>query len=233
MANKVLIVDDEKNIRDLVKYNLEKAGYEIFEAADGQTALEKLNKNIDLVILDLMLPVIDGLEVCKRIRNNNQLNNTAIIMLTAKDEELDRILGLEIGADDYITKPFSVRELRARIKAVLRRTKKSFAENKKEKNDLNKYNLGELVLDIQSYEVKQHGKVLNLTPKEFELLRYMVANVNKVLTREILLEKIWGYQYTGDTRTVDVHIRRLRKKIGKEHIKTIRGLGYKLVNVNP
>lgn len=233
MANKVLIVDDEKNIRDLVKYNLEKAGYEIYEAADGQTALEKLNKNIDLVILDLMLPVIDGLEVCKRIRNNNQLNNTAIIMLTAKDEELDRILGLEIGADDYITKPFSVRELRARIKAVLRRTKKSFAENKKEKNDLNKYNLGELVLDIQSYEVKQHGKVLNLTPKEFELLRYMVANVNKVLTREILLEKIWGYQYTGDTRTVDVHIRRLRKKIGKEHIKTIRGLGYKLVNVNP
>lgn len=233
MANKVLIVDDEKNIRDLVKYNLEKAGYEIYEAADGQTALEKLNKDIDLVILDLMLPVIDGLEVCKRIRNNNQLNNTAIIMLTAKDEELDRILGLEIGADDYITKPFSVRELRARIKAVLRRTKKSFAENKKEKNDLNKYNLGELVLDIQSYEVKQHGKVLNLTPKEFELLRYMVANVNKVLTREILLEKIWGYQYTGDTRTVDVHIRRLRKKIGKEHIKTIRGLGYKLVNVNP
>jgi two-component system alkaline phosphatase synthesis response regulator PhoP len=233
MANKVLIVDDEKNIRDLVKYNLEEAGYEIFEAADGQSALEILNKNIDLVILDLMLPVIDGLEVCKRIRNDNKLKNTAIIMLTAKDEELDCILGLEIGADDYITKPFNVRELRARIKAVLRRTKNSFTENKKEQNDLNKYILGELVIDTQSYEVKKDGKVLNLTPKEFELLRFMVSNVNKVLTREILLEKIWGYEYTGDTRTVDVHIRRLRKKIGQEHIKTIRGLGYKLVNVNP
>ncbi len=232
MANKILIVDDEKNIRDLVKYNLEEAGYEIFEAADGKTALEKLDKNIDLVILDLMLPVLNGLEVCKRIRNNNQLHNIAIIMLTAKDEELDRVLGLEIGADDYITKPFSVRELRARIKAVLRRTKKSFTESKNEQNDLNKYNLGELVLDTQSYEVKQSGKVLNLTPKEFELLRFMVSNVNKVLTREILLEKIWGYQYSGDTRTVDVHIRRLRKKIGQEHIKTIRGLGYKLVNVH-
>jgi len=232
MANKILIVDDEKNIRDLVKYNLEEAGYEIFEAADGKTALEKLDKNIDLVILDLMLPVLNGLEVCKRIRNNNQLHNIVIIMLTAKDEELDRVLGLEIGADDYITKPFSVRELRARIKAVLRRTKKSFTESKNEQNDLNKYNLGELVLDTQSYEVKQSGKVLNLTPKEFELLRFMVSNVNKVLTREILLEKIWGYQYSGDTRTVDVHIRRLRKKIGQEHIKTIRGLGYKLVNVH-
>ena len=149
-------------------------------------------------------------------------------MLTAKDEELDRILGLEIGADDYMTKPFSIRELRSRIKAVLRRTKSDFNKVKSD-NDKSKFVTGDLELNIQGYEVKKKGRTVEMTPKEFELLRFMFTNQNKVLTREILLEKIWGYEYTGDTRTVDVHIRRLRKKIGREYIKTIRGLGYKLV----
>ncbi|HMA58690.1 MAG TPA: response regulator transcription factor [Halanaerobiales bacterium] len=228
MSNKILIVDDEKNIRDLVKYNLEEIGYDILEAEDGETAINKAKKDVDLVILDLMLPKIDGLEVCKRIRNNEKLKDTAIIMLTAKDEELDRILGLEIGADDYMTKPFSIRELRSRIKAVLRRTKSDFNKVKSD-NDKSKFVTGDLELNIQGYEVKKKGRTLEMTPKEFELLRFMFTNQNKVLTREILLEKIWGYEYTGDTRTVDVHIRRLRKKIGREYIKTIRGLGYKLV----
>ena len=229
MSNKILIVDDEKNIRDLVKYNLEEIGYVILEAEDGEAAINKTKNDVDLVILDLMLPKIDGLEVCKRIRNNEKLKDTAIIMLTAKDEELDRILGLEIGADDYMTKPFSIRELRSRIKAVLRRTKSDFKKVKSD-NDKSKLMTGDLELNIQGYEVKKNGRTVDLTPKEFELLRFMFTNQNKVLTREILLEKIWGYEYTGDTRTLDVHIRRLRKKIGREYIKTIRGLGYKLVD---
>src|SRR6056297_2804818 len=202
MSNKILIVDDEKNIRDLVKYNLEEIGYDILEAEDGETAINKTKNDVDLVILDLMLPKIDGLEVCKRIRNNEELKDTAIIMLTAKDEELDRILGLEIGADDYMTKPFSIRELRSRIKAVLRRTKKDFKAKDNKKLDQEEYMLGDLEFNIQGYEVKKAGKDLDLTPKEFELLKFMFVNKNKVLTRNILLEKIWGYEYTGDTRTV-------------------------------
>ena len=228
MSNKILIVDDEKNIRDLVKYNLEEIGYDILEAEDGEAAINKTKNDVDLVILDLMLPKIDGLEVCKRIRNNEELKDTAIIMLTAKDEELDRILGLEIGADDYMTKPFSIRELRSRIKAVLRRTESDFNIVKSD-NDQSKFMTRDLELNIQGYEVRKKGRTVELTPKEFELLRFMFTNQNKVLTREILLEKIWGYEYTGDTRTLDVHIRRLRKKIGREYIKTIRGLGYKFV----
>lgn len=232
MPNKIMIVDDEKNIRDLVKYNLEEVGYEIIEALDGKEAIDKVDDNIDLVILDLMLPKIDGLEVCKKIRSSENLKDIAIIMLTAKDEELDRILGLEIGADDYMTKPFSIRELRSRIKAILRRVKINFKENDIfAKQNKDKYAQGDLEINISAYEVKKNGKILDLTPKEFELLKFMIKNINKVLTREILLEKIWGYEYSGDTRTVDVHIRRLRKKIGENHIKTIRGLGYKLVKV--
>ena len=232
MPNKIMIVDDEKNIRDLVKYNLEEVGYEIIEALDGKEAIDKVDDNIDLVILDLMLPKIDGLEVCKKIRSSENLKDIAIIMLTAKDEELDRILGLEIGADDYMTKPFSIRELRSRIKAILRRVKINFKENDIfAKQNKDKYAQGDLEINISAYEVKKNGKILDLTHKEFELLKFMIKNINKVLTREILLEKIWGYEYSGDTRTVDVHIRRLRKKIGENHIKTIRGLGYKLVKV--
>ncbi|HKL12561.1 MAG TPA: response regulator transcription factor [Halanaerobiales bacterium] len=230
MPNKLLIVDDEKNIRDLIKYNLEQVGYEILEATNGIEALNIVNKDVDLVILDLMIPEIDGLEVCKRIRSKKALKDIGIIMLTAKDEELDRILGLEIGADDYMTKPFSIRELRSRIKAVLRRTKKDFKAKDNKKLDQEEYMLGDLEFNIPGYEVKKAGKDLDLTPKEFELLKFMFVNKNKVLTRNILLEKIWGYEYTGDTRTVDVHIRRLRKKIGKRYIKTIRGMGYKLIN---
>ena len=232
MPNKIMIVDDEKNIRDLVKYNLEEVGYEIIEALDGKEAIDKVDDNIDLVILDLMLPKIDGLEVCKKIRSSENLKDIAIIMLTAKDEELDRILGLEIGADDYMTKPFSIRELRSRIKAILRRVKINFKENDIFTNqNKDKFTEGELEINIPAYEIKKNGKTLDLTPKEFDLLRFMIININKVLTREILLEKIWGYEYSGDTRTVDVHIRRLRKKIGENHIKTIRGLGYKLVKL--
>ena len=229
MPNKLLIVDDEKNIRDLIKYNLEQVGYEILEATNGVEALNMVNQEIDLVILDLMIPKIDGLEVCKKIRSKQELKDIGIIMLTAKDEELDRILGLEIGADDYMTKPFSIRELRSRIKAVLRRTKGDVSQNKENDVDKSKYVEGDLELNISGYEVKKKGESVDLTPKEFELLKFMFTNNNKVLTRQILLEKIWGYEYTGDTRTVDVNIRRLRKKIGKKYIKTIRGLGYKLV----
>lgn len=232
MSNRVLIVDDEKNIRDLIKYNLKEIGFQVLEAANGKEAMEKVYEDVDLVILDLMLPEIDGLEVCKKIRNDEDIKDIAVIMLTAKDEALDKILGLEIGADDYITKPFSIRELRSRIKAILRRTKNDFNETVKPSKEKEKYKEGDLELNIPAYEVKKDGTSLELTPKEFELLKFMLININKVLTRELLLEKIWGYEYTGDTRTVDVHIRRLRKKIGKGHIKTIRGLGYKLVRVD-
>ncbi len=191
ISNKILIVDDDKNIRDLVKYNLEEIGYYILEAEYGEAAINKVKKDIDLVILDLMLNKIDGLEVCQRIRNNKELKDTAIIMLTAEDEELDRILDLEIGADHYMTRLFSIRELRSRIKAILRRAKSDFNKVKSD-NDKSKYMTGDLELNIQGYEVRRNGKTVDLTPKGFELLRFMFTNQNKVLTREILLEKNLG-----------------------------------------
>lgn len=226
---KVLVIDDEKNIRELIKFNLEAAGYETVLAADGQQGLDMLDEGVDLIVLDLMLPAIDGLSVCRKIRADNKFSELPIIMLTAKGEEVDRILGLEMGADDYLTKPFSPRELIARIKAVLRRTDLKVEGNSEDKKQLVKK--GELEIDIQSHEAKKSGELLELTPKEFSLLRLLLINEGKVMTRDMLLQKIWGYEYAGDTRTVDVHIRRLRKKIGENSIKTVRGVGYKFVKV--
>jgi two-component system, OmpR family, alkaline phosphatase synthesis response regulator PhoP len=228
MAKKILVIDDEENIRELIKFNLESVGYEVILAADGREGLKKLNPEIDLIVLDLMLPVIDGLSVCREIRSDKDKKGIPIIMLTAREEEVDKILGLEMGADDYMTKPFSPRELIARVKAILRRIQT-------DSEDLNNNNSvihrGEIYLNPQRHEVKISGELLDLTPKEFDLLRYLLINLGKVLTRDLILEKIWGYEYFGDTRTVDVHIRRLRKKIGDKYIATVRGVGYKFVDM--
>lgn len=226
---KILVVEDEKNIRELIEFNLENAGYKVDTASDGRTAMDKLSEQIDLVVLDLMLPEIDGMEVCRRMRGSEELRKIPIIMLTAKGEEVERILGLEMGADDYMTKPFSPRELVARIKAIFRRIKEFKADSEKLEDEV--VEAGKLKLDIPRHEVIYGDKKIVLTPKEFELLRYLVINQGRVLSRDLLLEKIWGYEYAGDTRTVDVHVRRLRKKIKADYIDTVRGVGYKFVKV--
>lgn len=226
----ILVIDDEKNIRDLIKFNLESEDYQVKTASTGKKGLDLIDDSIDLIILDLMLPEIDGLTVCKKIRNNKDYSFIPIIMLTAKSEEVDKILGLEIGADDYMTKPFSPRELLARIKAIFRRIN-NHNQSEKEKSKDEIITVGNLELDQNRHEARKNGEPLKLTPKEFELLKYLLFNKNRVLTRDLLLEKIWGYTYSGDTRTVDVHIRRLRKKIGKNYITTVRGVGYKFVEM--
>lgn len=224
---KILIVDDEDHIRELLKFNLEKNGYAVYMANDGLNGLKLAReKQVDLILLDLMLPGMDGFEVCKEIRRDNIISNVPIIMLTAKSEEIDKILGLELGADDYITKPFSIRELSARIKALLRRS------NVKYDNEILRF--GNITLNLQTREVLKHGKKLDFTLKEFEVLKLLIQNKGKILTREILLDKIWGYEYVGETRTVDVHIRHIRKKIEEDdkkpiYIQTIRGVGYKFI----
>jgi len=227
---KILVIDDEENIRELIKYNLEAAGYSVELAVDGQEGLDKLNSSLDLIVLDLMLPIIDGITVCRRIRSSVEFSDLPIIILTARGEEIDRILGLEMGADDYLTKPFSPRELIARIKAIFRRVSNN-TENKNEEQSQEIIVCGKLELNIQGHEVKKSGNLIDLTPKEFDLLKLFLLNKGKVLTRDILLEKIWGYDYDGDTRTVDVHVRRLRQKIGVPFITTVRGVGYKIAKV--
>ena len=224
---KVLIVDDEEHIVELLKFNLLNAGYDVFTANDGINAVKiaKAEKP-SLMLLDLMLPGIDGFDVCKEIKRNDEMKKTSIIMLTAKGEELDKILGLELGADDYITKPFSVRELLARVKAVLRRT------NSVGEIEDDVYDSQNLKVDFERHEVCVKGNKIDLTLKEFELLQILIKNKGKILTRETLLDKIWGYEYIGETRTVDVHIRYLRKKIEEDDknprfIETIRGVGYR------
>lgn len=224
---KILIVDDEEHIIELLKFNLLNSGYEVLTANNGVDAVKiaKAEKP-NLLLLDLMLPGIDGFDVCKEIKRNNEMKNTTIIMLTAKGEELDKILGLELGADDYITKPFSVRELLARVKAVLRRSN-SFNEPEDEI-----YDSQNLKVDFERHEVYVNGEKVDLTLKEFELLQILIKNKGKILKRETLLDKIWGYEYIGETRTVDVHIRYLRKKIEEDDknprfIETIRGVGYR------
>ncbi|GAA0077981.1 response regulator transcription factor [Clostridium sp. CTA-5] len=224
---KVLIVDDEEHIIELLKFNLLNAGYKVFEASNGIDALKiAKEENPDLVLLDLMLPGIDGFDVCKEIKRHKNTQNTSIIMLTAKGEEIDKILGLELGADDYITKPFSVRELLARVKAVLRRTYSNID------SDENIYQSQSLKVDFERHEVFVNNNKVELTLKEFELLQILIKNNGKILQRETLLDKIWGYEYIGETRTVDVHIRYLRKKIEEDDknpkfIETIRGVGYR------
>lgn len=230
MAKRILVVDDEPSITKLVSFNLEKAGYDVDTAADGQAALDKVQDNQpDLIVLDLMLPKVDGLEVCKRLRQEN--NHIPVIMLTAKDEELDRVLGLELGADDYVTKPFSPRELVARVKAVLRR---SAIKDALEQADAKQKPLviGDLVIDVEGYESYVQGKRLELTPKEFELLVYMATHRGRVLSRDQLLNAVWNYDFVGDSRIVDVHVSHLRDKIEPDtrrplYIKTVRGIGYK------
>ncbi|KAJ52839.1 two-component system alkaline phosphatase synthesis response regulator PhoP [Clostridium tetanomorphum] len=222
---KILIVDDEEHIRELLKFNLESIGYNILCAEDGIKALKIVNEERPaLILLDLMLPGMDGYDVCKEIRKSNNVSTTPIIMLTAKGEELDKVLGLELGADDYITKPFSVRELLARVKAVLRRTSVSAIDKR--------FNFGNILIDFEKHEVLKDNIKIELTLKEFELLEMLIKNKGRVLTRDFLLDKIWGYEYIGETRTVDVHIRHIRKKIEEDdkspkYIETIRGVGYR------
>ena len=233
----ILIVDDEEPIINLLEYNLEKEGYNLIEARDGETGLKlAFDKKPDLILLDLMLPRIDGLTVCKRIRNSPL--NIPIIMISAKAEEIDKILGLELGADDYITKPFSIRELVARVKANLRKAELSsynMDESNKEKNENHDkiIRIGELYINLDKFEVRVNEKLIELTLREFEVLRYLANQPGQVVTREALLEKVWGYEYYGDIRTVDVTIRRIREKIEQDTsspklLITKRGVGYYL-----
>ena len=227
---KILIVDDEPSIQDLLVFNLEKEEYKTTTASDGEEGVSlALSQNPDLILLDVMLPKADGLTVCKRIRQT--LNKTPIIMLSAKGEEIDKILGLEIGADDYMTKPFSVRELIARVKANLRKVEQNDELSASGVRN-NKIVVGDLKLDFDKFEVEVRGqKVTDLTRREFEVLRYLAQKPGQVVTREDLLEKVWGYEYYGDIRTVDVTIRRIREKIEKNTANpkiliTKRGVGY-------
>lgn len=223
---KILIVDDEQPIRTLLEYNLKQSNYETLTAADGEEALEKIRaERPDLVLLDLMLPKLDGIDVCRQLRHEE--NHVPIIMLTARGEEPDKVLGLEIGADDYMTKPFSPREVLARVKAVLRRSKQPGLEEQQEQ-----LKEGSLIVYPERYEVLKDGEELEFTPKEFELLVYFMQNKNRVLTRDQLLSAVWNYDFAGDTRIVDVHVSHLREKIEEntkkpKYIKTVRGIGYK------
>ncbi|MGB3160065.1 response regulator YycF [Carnobacterium sp.] len=229
---KILVVDDEKPISDIVKFNLIKEGYEVFTAYDGEEALEQVKEvEPDLIILDLMLPKIDGLEVCREIRKTHDM---PIIMVTAKDSEIDKVLGLELGADDYVTKPFSNRELVARVKANLRRhsNAKAVVPEEEETNDIE---VGALTVHPDAYIVSKRGETIELTHREFELLHYLAKHLGQVMTREHLLQTVWGYDYFGDVRTVDVTVRRLREKIedSPSHptwLVTRRGVGYYLRN---
>ena len=231
MAKKILVVDDEKPISDIIKFNLEKEGYEVVVAFDGEEALEKVEaENPDLIILDLMLPKVDGLEVAKRVRAKH---TTPIIMVTAKDSELDKVLGLELGADDYVTKPFSNRELVARVKANLRR--EATAQTPAEEDKNTDIKVGDITIRPEAYTVTKRGENINLTHREFELLHYLAQHIGQVINREHLLQTVWGYDYFGDVRTVDVTVRRLREKIEDnpsqpQWLITRRGVGYYLAN---
>ncbi|MDD9270818.1 response regulator YycF [Paenibacillus sp. GCM10023248] len=230
MFGKILVVDDEQPIADILKFNLEKEGYQVICAYDGGSAVElAFSEQPDLILLDLMLPVKDGMDVCREVRSKL---NTPIIMLTAKDTELDKVLGLEMGADDYVTKPFGTRELLARVKAHLRRQTKAVAAPPSEADtQRNGMRIHGLFIDNDMYMVYKDGAPLDLTHREFELIQYLAKNSGKVMTREHLLQAVWGFEYFGDVRTVDVTIRRLREKLETdpsrpEYIMTRRGLGY-------
>ena len=223
----IFAVEDEIHIQQLIKYNLEANGYKVLTFESGESLLKECEDTIpDLFILDIMLPGIDGLDVCRQLRQNVRTKNVPVIMLTAKSEEFDKVLGLELGADDYITKPFSVREFVARVKALFRRVNSSSPVE----TEIIKH--GDICIDCTRREVYKGGTLLEMTLKEFELLKLLILNKGKVLSREMLLEKIWGFDYYGETRTVDVHIRYLRQKIEYDdsnpfYIETIRGIGYR------
>ncbi|MBD1380088.1 response regulator transcription factor [Metabacillus arenae] len=233
MSKKILVVDDEQSIVTLLQYNLEQAGYQVVTAMDGEEGIAKaIEETPDLMVLDLMLPNLDGIDVCKQLRQRKVL--IPILMLTAKDDEFDKVLGLELGADDYMTKPFSPREVVARVKAILRRTVTSSQNESGEEIDISeRIIIGDLKILPEHYEAYFEKERLDLTPKEFELLVYLAKNKGRVLTRDQLLSAVWNYDFAGDTRIVDVHISHLRDKIERNtkkpvYIKTIRGLGYKL-----
>ena len=228
----ILVVDDEKMIRNLLNINLTKEGYNVIEAVDGLEAVElATEKKPDLILLDVMIPKLDGLSVCKRIKNTM---NVPILMVTAKDSEVDKILGLELGADDYVTKPFSIRELIARIKANLRKVEASVASNQAINGTQKKENIikvGVLTLDLDRFDVMVGNKSVDLTLREFEVLKFLASEPGQVVSREVLLEKVWGYEYYGDIRTVDVTVRRIREKIEKDTsdpkiLMTKRSVGY-------
>ena len=223
MPNKILIADDDRAITELMRLYLEKEGFECICAENGKIALEKFSKyNPDLIILDIMMPELDGWQVCREIRKNR---NTPIIMLTAKSETFDKVLGLELGADDYMVKPFETKELIARIKAVLRRTETKPEEKSEE------VSFPGLSVNLSNYELKINDKITEVPPKELELLYFLASNPNRVFTREQLLEEVWGFDYFGDSRTVDVHVKRLREKLEgineNWQLKTVWGVGYK------
>lgn len=224
MVKKILVVDDEKSIADIVSFNLKAEGFEVIVAYDGQEAVKQaLTDNPDLIILDVMLPEKDGFQVLKEIRQQKQV---PVIMLTAKEEESDKVCGLDLGADDYMTKPFGMKELLARVKANLRRTEYS---HDNEDNEFIVY--GELTIDLNKYEVRKNGEAIDLTLREYELIKFLSTTPEQVYTREKLLEEVWGYEYYGDIRTVDVTVRRLREKVEDEsgeykYIITKRGVGY-------
>jgi two-component system, OmpR family, alkaline phosphatase synthesis response regulator PhoP len=232
MDKKVLVVDDEQSIVTLLKYNLEQAGYTVVSAMDGEEGISlAAAENPDMMILDLMLPKLDGIEVCKQLRQRKI--DVPILMLTAKDDEFDKVLGLELGADAYMTKPFSPREVVARVKAILRRVQTLPEPVEEKQEDEGKIKIGELKILPDFYEAYFMDELLELTPKEFELLLFLAKNKGRVLTRDQLLSSVWNYDFAGDTRIVDVHISHLREKIEQNtkkpsYIKTIRGLGYKL-----
>ena len=241
---KVLLVDDEPSIVTLLAFNLEKDGYEVTTATDGAEGYRLAISNpYDFIILDLMLPSMDGMDICKRLRQEKF--ETPIMILTAKDDELEKIIGLELGADDYMTKPFSPREVLARMKAILRRTNKAVpaepiatAQPETVEDETEKIEVGEITIFPQLYEVHVNGALIEVTPKEFELLLYMAKRANRILSREQLLNAIWNFDYAGETRIVDVNIRHIREKIEKDtknpqYIRTVRGFGYKFEVAKP
>ena len=240
MARKILVVDDEAVLVETIAYNLEQAGYQVTTASDGTSALEAVRcETPDLIILDIMLPEMDGLEVCRQLRRESTTSTTPIMMLTAKGDEIDKVVGLEVGADDYVTKPFGRRELLARVRALLRRadypsageghtTREVASEAQRTSRELV---AGPLRIDLAGRRVHCRGQEWELQPKQFDLLTYLVRNRGTVLTRDQLLHNVWGYDYAGDTRTVDVHIRWLREKLEEDPanpqlIQTVRGVGY-------
>jgi len=223
-----MVIEDEKEIRDLVRYNLEKAGFRVATAADGETGLQQLfASRPDALVLDLMLPGMNGLEIVREIRGEPLTQDLPVLVLTARSAEMDKLLGFEQGADDYLTKPFSPRELVARVKALLRRSRPTGPARRLE--------VGPLRVDLEAHEASCAGEKLDLTPREFDLLAFLARNPGRALTRDELLRKVWGYDYVGETRTVDVHVRRLRAKLGERHelIETVLGAGYKLAAPGP
>ena len=228
MSQKIYIVEDEPDIRETLKYNFSNEGFEVFTAPDGEEALSNLKKVLpDVLILDLMLPGLSGLDVCKSIRADDDIKDMSIIMLTAKGEEIDRVIGFELGADDYVTKPFSVRELILRVKVLLKKQRESLVENKL-------VTFGPIRIDLDAHELKINDKEIVLTALEFKLLQHLVKRKGRVQTREQLLGDVWGYSAEVTTRTVDTHIKRLREKLGNtsDYIQTIRGVGYRFSNVD-